>query len=197
FLDFLSGLFGKERKGPLITLSWDEAHVLNLHGYPDLTKTTRWTQFNEFRRVLEYCDRSGKLFSLLLSTTGNIDQLSPAPKNDSSLRIETQVLRLPYPFINLDFDQFADGLVDPKKGFKLSGAIQPEWMVRWSTRYINGDQEVKDRIFDFAQAKLLCKETVDEKMILGREDILAIMGLRLGLKLTAQNKYDADVAKGL
>ncbi|PVF97950.1 hypothetical protein CPB86DRAFT_815119 [Serendipita vermifera] len=207
FLDYLSKSFEKERQGPLITLSWDEAHVLTNHHFHNATRSQGWTQFTEFRRVLRDCDRTGRLFSLFLSTTGNISQLSPDPRKDPSSRITRNTLHLPCPFINLDFDQFAHGLVDLNQGFQLSDAIQPRWIVKfgrplWHTRFENGNEMVKTHIFDFAMAKLLCKQDLNEEIdkqgvLPRREEILAIMGLRLGLRLTAQNIYDADVAKAL
>jgi hypothetical protein len=69
-------------------------------------------------------------------------------------------------------------------------------LVRWDTRYENGNGQVKGRIFNFAMTKLLCK-AVDEDLIPTRQDILAIMGLRLGLRLSSKSKSDADVAKEL
>jgi hypothetical protein len=131
FLKNLSKLFGKERDGPLLTLSWDEAHVLTDHVFDTSRKPARWTQFNEFRRVLRDCDQTGRLFSLFLSTTGKIDQFSPDSRDDPSQRLAKNQLRLLPPFINLDFDQFADGLVDPEDGFSLEEAVKPEWMVKF------------------------------------------------------------------
>jgi hypothetical protein len=45
--------------------------------------------------------------------------------------------------------------------------------------------------------KLLCKQDIEDKMMPTRQEILAILGLRLGLELKAQNRSDADVAKEL
>ncbi|CAG8722383.1 10920_t:CDS:2, partial [Acaulospora colombiana] len=201
-LDYLSKLFGKQEKGPLLVLSWDEAHVLTRRRFGTRQQSSQWTYFNEFRRVLRDCDRSGRLFSLFLSTTGKIDQFSPNSRDDPSARIGERVLKVPYPFINLGFDQFARGQVQPNKGFKLSEAVKPEWIVKfgrplWSTRYQYGNKRVRDCIFDFAMIKLLNTQHINKDFRPTRQDILAIMGLRLGLKLDAQNRPDADVAKQL
>ncbi|CAG8767116.1 16166_t:CDS:2, partial [Acaulospora colombiana] len=85
---------------------------------------------------------------------------------------------------------------DPREGFKLSDAIQPQWIVKWYTRYVNGNTEVKDRIVDFAMVKLLCGN-VNKKPFPTRQDLLAIMGLRLGLRLGTSNSSDIDVAQEL
>ncbi|CAG8634926.1 15468_t:CDS:2 [Acaulospora colombiana] len=206
-----TGLFGTDTKGPFLTLSWDEAHALTKREY-NRSKETYWTRLDEFRRVLRDCDRSGRLFSLFLSTNPKIDEFSPK----SPARGE-RALYLPDPFITLDFDQGAHGLVNPESGFKLSEAIQPQWIVkfgrplyvwhlalttinllaRWYTRYENGNKTVKTRIFNFGMAKLLCKSSIDEKTFPTRQDILAIMGLRLGLQLGTQDGSGAYIAQEL
>jgi hypothetical protein len=127
----LSKLFGKERDGPLLTLSWDEAHVLTDHVFDPSRKPARWTQLDEFRLALRDCDQTGRLFSLFLSTNGKIDQFSPDSRDDPSQRLVDNQVGLSPPFINLDFDQFADELVDPGDGFSLNEAVKPEWMVRF------------------------------------------------------------------
>ncbi|PVF91721.1 hypothetical protein CPB86DRAFT_802611, partial [Serendipita vermifera] len=198
-LDYLSKLVGESREGPLLTLSWDEAHVLTNQGFEISKDPLEWTQFNEFRRVLRTCDRSGRLFSLFLSTTGKIDQFSPDLRDDPSTRIGDQKLKLPLPFINLGFDIFARHVI-PTNGFKLSEAIETRQIVKfgrplWHTRYTNGDEEVKKSILDFAMVKLLCRQETEGQ--LSTQDILAVMGFRLGLRQNAQNRSEADVAKRL
>jgi hypothetical protein len=124
-------LFGTQRAGPLLTLSWDEDHILTKHVFNSLRQTSEWTQLDEFRQVLIDCDRTGRLFSLFLSTNAKIDQFSPDSRNNPSSRIERQKLTPLPPFINLEFDQFADELVDLEEGFELSKAIKPEWIVKF------------------------------------------------------------------
>ncbi|CAG8743669.1 5662_t:CDS:2, partial [Acaulospora colombiana] len=159
-------------KGPLLTLSWDEAHVLTEKQFKDPKRSSKWTQFNEFRRI---------------------DQVSPHSRYDPSQRIEGGALQLPDPFINLGFDQFARDKVDPIIGFNLSDAVKTEWMVQFGRPL----DDMRKRIVDFAQEKLLCSEIPKAHYLPTREEILAIMGLRLGLTLDAHNRSEADVAKQL
>jgi hypothetical protein len=93
--------------GPQIILVFDEAHDLtDVHtkrGVP------AWSRFGELRRALHQVQNL-PLFSLFLSTAGRFHHFSPARAMDPSARIQHGSFELIEPFVELDFDTFAQAV---------------------------------------------------------------------------------------
>jgi hypothetical protein len=93
--------------GPQIILVFDEAHDLT-----DVHTNRRvppWSRFGELRRALHQVQKV-PLFSLFLSTAGRFHHFTPARAMDPSSRIQHGSLQLMEPFIELDFDTFAQAV---------------------------------------------------------------------------------------
>jgi hypothetical protein len=97
----LSGRTPKD--GPLIILAFDEAHTLT---DIKMTNSTQWSIFSKLQHALRALTRFS-LFSLFMSTTGEISQFTSAPTEDASARILTGKLVLIEPFTDLGFDTLA------------------------------------------------------------------------------------------
>jgi hypothetical protein len=85
----------------LVILAFDEARTL-----AGPHNDEPWSHFSELRRVLRALNRQ-PLFSLFLTTTGNVDALIPSSRNDLSSRIQSQVFSATRPFAEVGFDHFA------------------------------------------------------------------------------------------
>jgi hypothetical protein len=109
---------------PMIVLVFDEAH--------DLTnvKADRfvapWSRFGELRRALHQLNTQ-KLFCLFLSTSSSLHHLAPARSIDPSSRAQVGNLTLIEPFVELDFDVFAQPIGPDEK--KLQYAETTEHLV--------------------------------------------------------------------
>jgi hypothetical protein len=90
---------------PAIILSFDEAHTLTLIEKDDIDGL--WSNFCELRRALRVI-HSYPCYSVFLSTTGKVQQFTPAAFNDISNRLQEGLLRLISPFCELGFDQLAE-----------------------------------------------------------------------------------------
>ena len=86
---------------PLVILAFDEARTL---AKPD--NDDSWSHFSELRRALRALNNQ-PLFSLFLTTTGNVNTLVPSSRKDLSSRMQSQVLSASRPFAEIGFDQFA------------------------------------------------------------------------------------------
>jgi hypothetical protein len=85
---------------PLVILAFDEARTLaNPHN-------NEWSHFSELRRALRALNNQ-PLFSLFLTTTGNVDALVPSSRKDLSSRMQSQVHSASRPFAEIGFDHFA------------------------------------------------------------------------------------------
>jgi len=91
----------KRHHRPLVILAFDEAHTL---ANPDNDEP--WSHFSELRRTLRALN-ARPLFSLFLTTTGNVNALVPSSRKDLSSRIQSQVLSASRPFTEVGFDHFA------------------------------------------------------------------------------------------
>ena len=87
--------------GPLVILAFDEARTLASPG-----NDKPWFHFTELRRVLRVL-KDQPLFSLFLTTTGNVDALVPSSRKNFSSRVKNQVLSSSRPFAEVGFDHFA------------------------------------------------------------------------------------------
>jgi hypothetical protein len=161
--------------GPLIILAFDEAHTL---AERRTTEFTQWSSFSELQHALRALHRFS-LFSLFMSTTGEISQFTSARTEDVSSRILTGKLALIQPFTDLGFDTLA-------RNISLSQAPDLQKLMTndhiahlgrplcvWSTSlilmclilairfgslYDVGDQAVQEDIISFAAMKLLNAE---------------------------------------
>ena len=88
---------------PMVFLAFDEAHGLIVPSHESGKPPSR-TVFVEMRRALRVI--SGfPVFAFFLSTTGNIHDFTPPPKDDASGRLILKELQLLPPFTELGFDQ--------------------------------------------------------------------------------------------
>jgi hypothetical protein len=84
----------------LVILAFDEARTLaNPHN-------NEWSHFSELRRALRALNNQ-PLFSLFLTTTGNVDALVPSSRKDLSSRMQSQVHSASHLFAETGFDHFA------------------------------------------------------------------------------------------
>ena len=87
--------------GPSVILAFDEARTL---AEPDDPKP--WSHFSELRRALRALNDCS-LFSLFLTTTGNVNALVPSFRNDLSSRIQIKANYPSRPFTEVGLDHFA------------------------------------------------------------------------------------------
>lgn len=98
-----------------LLLVFDEAHDLALPR-PSLSDP-KWSLFVELRRALHQLNDEA-LFSLFLSTAGHLHHFTPAKSMDPSARIQDGKMALIEPFVELDFDTFAQPIEASKKHLK-------------------------------------------------------------------------------
>lgn len=87
----------------LIVLAVDDAHKL---ATPRGSGHAAWSNFTELRRALRAIIDS-PLFTLFLSTTGEVERFLPSPSHDPSGRIEQGLLAVNPPFVDLGLDHLA------------------------------------------------------------------------------------------
>lgn len=104
----------------MVVLALDEAHVL-------CADRGGWTNLGEFRRALRSL-AYGRVFTLFLSTTGDISQFVPSKHEDPSMRVVKGELQLIKPFTDLDFDLFAPNCA---QNMSLNDAAKEEFMVQF------------------------------------------------------------------
>ena len=86
---------------PLVILAFDEARTL-----AKLRNNQTWSHFSELRRALRAL-ADQPLFSLFLTTTGNVNTLVPSSGQDLSRRVQSEDLYTSRPFAEVGFDHFA------------------------------------------------------------------------------------------
>ncbi len=107
---------------PSVVLSFDEPHALT-----DGAKEGEWSLFSELRRVLQRLDSDGNsIFSLFLSTAGNVRFLSPDVKTDPSSRIVNERLRPFHPITEISFDCLARPAMEYT--VTLDQVVQIDWI---------------------------------------------------------------------
>ena len=105
---------------PLVIISFDESHILT-----DNPKGTEWTLFSELRRVFREIDGL-PIFSLLLSTAGRLNRISPEQPPDPSTRIVNfEHLFLP-PICEISFDDIAYPAIEHT--VSLRQVAEMDWM---------------------------------------------------------------------
>ncbi|KAF8806799.1 hypothetical protein BYT27DRAFT_6608899 [Phlegmacium glaucopus] len=144
---------------PIVLLAFDEAHGLC---FPE-AKTGQppcATVFSEMRRAIRQMIEF-PLFALFLSTTGNVHDFTPPPKDDASNRLSNQQLKLFPPFTELGFDQMlkADNLKIVENIFDIDDVSRVGFMARYGrplfgSRYKNGLVGDQNSILRFAKEKL-------------------------------------------
>ena len=107
---------------PLIILAFDEAHTLTQVASEDEDEGVIGAQspFSHLRRTLRSI-RSENFFSLFLSTTGKITQLTSARAIDPSTRVQKDELSLIPPFTALGWDRLCDRLNPDSFNFRDIG----------------------------------------------------------------------------
>jgi hypothetical protein len=111
-IEFLSpGLKDEARKTlpPLVILAFDEAHVLSAEKHE--CDTGYFSKFSELRRALRALNAL-PMFSVFLSTTGAIQNITPRPEFDTSGRVQKSEFLLLPPFTELGFDQMVRPIDD-------------------------------------------------------------------------------------
>lgn len=111
-IEFLSpGLEDVDRKTlpPLVVLAFDEPHVLSAEKHQ--FDTGYLSKFSELRRALRALNAL-PIFSVFLSTTGGIQNVTPRASNDTSGRVQKSELVLLPPFTELGFDQMVGPISD-------------------------------------------------------------------------------------
>jgi hypothetical protein len=87
---------------PLVVLAFDEAHVLSIEKHQ--FDTGYFSKFSELRRALRALNEL-PIFSVFLSTSGKIQNITPRAEFDGSGRVQKSDLVLLPPFTELGFDQ--------------------------------------------------------------------------------------------
>ncbi|KAK2467168.1 hypothetical protein APHAL10511_000717 [Amanita phalloides] len=133
---------------PLVILAFDEVRTL-----AQADNNLPRSHFSELRRVLRAL-RNEPLFSLFLTTTGNVNALVPSSRKDLSGRMQSQALSDTCPFAEVGFDHFAF-----KDQFNLRVVTGDEHISHfgrplWATRYDGGFNTIKSGIIQFAALKL-------------------------------------------
>ena len=116
-----------ESKPPVIILAYDEAHGMSV---PKSDKPRAATVFFQHRRAIRGL-RALPIFTLFLSTTGKIHDLTPPPKYDASDRLMNSTLRLLPPFSRLGFDQVVRSHASDVKKFGINDVSKVAFMVRF------------------------------------------------------------------
>ncbi|KAI0747036.1 hypothetical protein C8Q80DRAFT_1178933 [Daedaleopsis nitida] len=162
---------------PLVIVCFDEAHTLT-----DVHEGTSF--FFELRRALRTI-RAEPIFTLFLSTTGSLEQLSPPPYADASERVGKLHLQMCPPICLTPLDVLAEKF-NPRGGWQLSTVASTRHIVHlgrplFASRYDAGDLEVRENIFDFALTKLFCTHDRDvSKLAQGKQEpLLACLGVRI------------------
>ncbi|OCH84969.1 hypothetical protein OBBRIDRAFT_839320 [Obba rivulosa] len=166
-------------------------NILTTEGHPtDTDEPLVYLSFDEARRkeimaLIEALD--GRLFSLFLSTSISICQLSPDPWDRVSQRLQDGQFSVIPPYTDFGFDHMAMGcergdepsMDDIAKVSRLVKLGRP----LFSTHYEEGEYDVKSQMLNFAAEKLICGSwpNIDE---LNENQKLACLSTRLGLQFT-------------
>ncbi|KAM6495554.1 hypothetical protein JOM56_008260 [Amanita muscaria] len=190
---------------PLVVLTFDEAHVLSVEKHQ--SGIGYFSKFSELRRALRAL-KDLPIFSVFLSTSGKIQNITPRAEDDGSGRVQKSKLVLLPPFIELGFDQMVGRISDSALTIETVSNIK--FMVRFGrplfgSRYFNGDAEIRNYIVYYAAEKLLggvaFPHTPEaKKETFTSEAKLACMAVRLALEfnattLASQNRERTQVEK--
>jgi hypothetical protein len=94
---------------PLVILAFDEAHVLSVEKHQ--FDTGHFSKFSELRRALRALNDL-PIFSVFLSTSGKIQNITSRAESDGSGRVQKSELVLLPPFTGLGFDQMVRKISD-------------------------------------------------------------------------------------
>ncbi|KIL63618.1 hypothetical protein M378DRAFT_24971 [Amanita muscaria Koide BX008] len=188
---------------PLVVLAFDEAHVLSVEKHQ--FDTAYFSEFSELRRALRALNEL-PIFSVFLSTSGQIQNITPPAEGDASSRVQKSKLVLLAPFTELGFDQMVKEEISDG-ALTIEDVTTIEFMARFGrplfgSRYINGDTKIQDSIVYYAGEKLLGGVAFphDKKKALSKDAKLACMAVRLALEfnattLASQNREMTQVEK--
>ncbi|KIL68319.1 hypothetical protein M378DRAFT_158863 [Amanita muscaria Koide BX008] len=190
---------------PLVILAFDEAHVLLVEKHQ--SDIGYFSKFSELRRALRAL-KELPIFSVFLSTSGKIQNITPRAEDDGSGRVQKSKLVLLPPFIELGFDQMVGQISDGALTIETVSNIK--FMVRFGrplfgSRYFNGDAEIRNYVVYYAAEKLLGGVAFPhtpkaKKETFTSEAKLACMAVRLALEfnattLASQNRERTQVEK--
>ncbi|KAM6501286.1 hypothetical protein JOM56_004300 [Amanita muscaria] len=183
---------------PLVILAFEEAHVLLVEKHQ--SDIGYFSKFSELRRALRAL-KELPIFSVFLSTSGKIQNITPHAEDDGSGRL------LP-PFIELGFDQMVGQISDGALTIETVSNIK--FMVRFGrplfgSRYFNGDADIRNYIAYYAAEKLLGgvafphtpeakKETFTSEAKLGKLSIVVLRKFN-ATTLASQNRERTQVEK--
>ncbi|KLO17713.1 hypothetical protein SCHPADRAFT_936903 [Schizopora paradoxa] len=162
---------------PLVTLVFDEAHVLTEHVS---------SGFTQLCSVLQRL-RTKSVFSLFLSTTCKITQFGPFGNDNLSNRTIESEVQFIDPFTDLGFDllveKYRDGL------FTLDEVTREAHMMKFGrplfeTRF-RAQPALKRDALIFALNKLLCKTYVKDFGLLAKHEMLAILSRRIPIEFVS------------
>ncbi|KAM6501280.1 hypothetical protein JOM56_004294, partial [Amanita muscaria] len=188
---------------PLVVLAFDEAHVLSVEKHQ--FDTAYFSEFSELRRALRALNEL-PIFSVFLSTSGQIQNITPPAEGDASSRVQKSKLVLLAPFTELGFDQMVKEEISDG-ALTIEDVTTIEFMARFGrplfgSRYINGDTKIQDSIVYYAGEKLLGGASYtwlsSEKSLMPFRS--ACMAVRLALEfnattLASQNREMTQVEK--
>ena len=110
---------------PLVVLAFDEAHVLSARRE---SETGSFSKFSELRRALHALNEL-PIFSVFLSTSRKIQDITPRAERDISGRVQKSELVLLPPFTELGFDQMVTKISDG--ALTINEVSTTEHMVRF------------------------------------------------------------------
>jgi hypothetical protein len=105
-------------------LAFDEAHILSVENHQ--FDTGYFSKLSELQRVLRVLNEL-PIFSVFLSTAGNIQSITPPAEFDNSGRVQKSNLVLLPPFTELGFDQMAKEI--PDGALTIEEVSTPTFMV--------------------------------------------------------------------
>ncbi|KAM6501265.1 hypothetical protein JOM56_004279 [Amanita muscaria] len=177
---------------PLVVLAFDEVHVLSVEKHQ--FDTGYFSKFSELRRALRAINEL-PIFSVFLSTSGKIQNITPRAELDGAGWVQKTNLVLLPPFTELGFDQMVGQISDDGDDLTIEKVSTIKSMVHFGrplfgSRYINGDAEVQKSIVYYAAEKLLGgvafpHTTERKKETLTSDAKLACMAVRLALEFNA------------
>ncbi|PCH44720.1 hypothetical protein WOLCODRAFT_105540 [Wolfiporia cocos MD-104 SS10] len=187
------------KRSPQVVIVFDESHTLTEVEQHSKTDDMGRTNFSQLRRILRGLNQA-PLFSLFLSTLGDIMQFSPSRDQDKSGRIVLGELELIPPFTEVGFDHFAIKF-DVNASTDLSDVAEDEYICRlgrplFGGRFIFDDTYTRDNIVTFASGKLLNwpNKLADLEEFTGAQE-MAILSQRLALEYGSSNSLNAAERK--
>ncbi|KZT22737.1 hypothetical protein NEOLEDRAFT_1137521 [Neolentinus lepideus HHB14362 ss-1] len=189
--DLLRSLEPQESSStPLVILEFDEAHVLT-KPQSSVYMGPVWSSFGELRRVLRAFSKL-PLFSLFLSTSGQIETLVPSASRFRSI----------YSFTNVGFDHLAIKLSLIQDIPTVERITSTEHLCHygrplWGGRYDCGNDDIKSSMIEFAAHKLLGGVDYEGRwQDLSSAQILACLAQRLPIEFMT-TRYPEDLSAEL